>query len=197
MRLDFFQHVAVAVLDLHGHGAFAVLSVQKFGNIQHVVLLELQLCGIVVAQDVAQLCGGHIAVHLAQVVEALAALGSLRPGRDGQSTVELHCYVGSVDHGVLGGARVHREAADGHGGGSGVEVLVLNGAGIAAVHRIGKVGTEARNIEQLCTLADLFIRSKGDTQLAVGQAFFLNGLNSGQNFGNTGLIVGTQQGGTV
>ena len=150
-----------------------------------------------VAQDVAQLCGGHIAVHLAQVVEALTAFGSFRPGRDGQSTVELHCYVGSVDHGVLGGARVHREAADGHGGGSSVEVLVLNGAGIAAVHRIGKVGTEARNIEQLCTLADLFIRSKGDTQLAVGQAFFLNGFNSGQNFSNTGLIVGTQQGGTV
>ena len=128
------------------------------------------------------------------MVEALPALGRFGAGGDGQRLMKLHGHIGSVDHGVLGGARVHREAADGHGGGSGVEVLVLNGAGIAAVHRIGKVGTEARNIEQLCTLADLFIRSKGDTQLAVGQAFFLNGLNSGQNFGNTGLIVGTQQG---
>ena len=57
------------------------------------------------------------------------------------------------------GALVHREAADGHGGGSGVEVLVLNGTGIAAVHRIGKVGTEARNIEPVSyTQLDVYKR---------------------------------------
>ena len=150
-----------------------------------------------VAQDIAQFCGGHIAVHLAQMIEALPALGRFGAGGDGQRLMELHGHIGSVDHGVLGSARVDRETVDGHGGRSGVEVLVLNGTGIAAVHSVGKVCAEAGDVKQLCTLADLFIRSKGDTQLAVGQAFFLNGFNSGQNFGNTGLIVGTQQGGTV
>ena len=83
MRLDLFQHVAVAVLDLHLNGAFAVLSVQKFGKVQHVVFFELQLGGAVVAQDIAQFCGGHIAVHLAQMIEALPALGRFGAGGDG------------------------------------------------------------------------------------------------------------------
>ena len=51
--LDLFQHIAVAVLDLHFYGACAVLAVQVIGNVLHIVLLELQLGGIVVAQDVA------------------------------------------------------------------------------------------------------------------------------------------------
>ena len=81
--LDLFQHVAVAVLDLHLHGAGAVLAVEVIGNVEEVILLVLQLVGIVVAQDVAQLGVGHIAVHLAEVVEALTALGGLGTGHDG------------------------------------------------------------------------------------------------------------------
>ena len=49
MGLDLFQHIAVAVLDLHFHGACAVLAVQVIGNVLHIVLFELQLGGIVVA----------------------------------------------------------------------------------------------------------------------------------------------------
>ena len=62
---------------------------------------------------------GYIAVHLAQVVEALTPLSSLGTCHHGQSAVELHGNVGGVDHGVLGGAGVHREAVDGHSGSSG------------------------------------------------------------------------------
>ena len=195
--LDLFQHIAVAVLDLHFHGACAVLAVQVISNVLHIVLFELQLGGIVVAQDVAQLCGGDIAVHLAQVVEALTPLSGLGTCHHGQSAVELHGNVGGIDHGVLGGAGVHREAVDGHGGGSGVEVLVLDVAGIAAVHRVGKVCAKAGDIEQVGTLADLLVRGKADAQLAVGAALADNGLHSGHDLSHTGLIVCTQQGGAV
>ena len=51
---------------------------------------------------------------------------------------------------------------------SGVEVLVLDAARIAAVHGIGKVGPKAGDVEQGSALADLLIRGKGDAQLAVG-----------------------------
>ena len=197
MGLDLFQHIAVAVLDLHFYGTCAVLAVQVIGNVLQIVLLELQLGGIVVAQDVAQLCGGDIAVHLAQVVEALTPLGGLGTCHHGQSTVELHGNVGGVDHGVLGRAGVHREAVDGHGSSGGVEVLVLNVAGIAAVHRVGKVCTKAGNIEQVGTLADLLVRGKADAQLAVGAALADDGLHSGHDLSHTGLIVCTQQGGAV
>ena len=189
--LDLFQHIAVAVLDLHFHGACAVLAVQVIGNVLHIVLLELQLGGIVVAQDVAQLCGGDIAVHLAQVVEALTSLSGLGTRHHGQSTVKLHGNVGGVDHGVLGGAGMHREA------GSGVKVLVLDVTGIAAVHRVGKVCTKAGDIEQVGTLANLLVRGKADAQLAVGAALADNGLHSGHDLGHTSLVVSTQQGGAV
>ena len=197
MGLDLFQHIAVAVLDLHFHGACAVLAVQVIGNVLHIVLLELQLGGIVVAQDVAQLCGGNVAVHLAQVVEALTPLGSLGTRHHGQSAVELHGNVRGVDHGVLSGAGVHREAVDGHGGSSGVEVLVLDVTGIAAVHRVGKVCTKAGDIEQVGTLADLLVRGKTDAQLAVGAALADDGLHSSHDLSHTGFVVCTQQGGAV
>ena len=150
----------------------AVLAVQVSGNVQQVVLLELQLGGVVVPEDVAQLCGGNVPVHLAQVVEALAALGGLRACHDRQSAVELHGHVGGVDHGVLGGAGMHREAMDGNGGCCGVKVLVLDGPGVAAVHGVGKISPKARDVKQVGTLADLLVGGKADAQLAMGQALF-------------------------
>jgi len=92
---------------------------------------------------------------------------------------------------------MHGEAMDGHGGSSGVEVLVFHGTGIAAVHSIGKVGTKAGNVKQAGTLADLLVRGKGDAQLAVGQALFQHGLHGGHDLGHTGLVIGAQQGGAV
>ena len=86
---------------------------------------------------------------------------------------------------------------DGHGGGSGVEVLVLDVAGIAAVHRVGKVCAKAGDIEQVGTLTDLLVRSEADAQLAVGAALADNGLHRGHDLSHTGLIVCTQQGGAV
>ena len=86
---------------------------------------------------------------------------------------------------------------DGHGGSSGVEVLVLDVAGIAAVHRVGKVCTKTGDIEQIGTLADLLVRGKADAQLAVGTALADNGLHGGHDFSHTGFIICTQQGGAV
>ena len=150
-----------------------------------------------VAQDVAELGLGHIAVHLAQVVEALTALGGLRAGHDGQGLVELHGHVGGVDHRVLRGAGVDREAVDRDGGAGGVEVLVLDAAHIAAIDGIGKVGPKAGDVEQGSALADLLIGGKGDAELAVGAALGDEGLGGGQDLRHTGLVVGTQQRGAV
>jgi len=104
--LDLLDHVPVAVLDLHFHGALAVLTVQVGGDVHQVVFLVLQLLGVMVAQDVTQLSVGDVAVHLAQVVEALIALGGLRSCHHGQGAVELQRHIGGVDHGVLGAARM-------------------------------------------------------------------------------------------
>ena len=117
--LDLLQHIAVAVLDLDFHRAGAILAVEVAGDVEEVVLLELQLADVVVAEDIAQLGLGDVAVHLAQMVEALIALGGLGAGHDGQGHVEFHCHVGGVDHRVLRGAGVDREAVDRDGGAGG------------------------------------------------------------------------------
>ena len=195
--LDLFQHVAVAVLDLHLHGAGAVLAVEVIGNVEEVILLVLQLIGIVVAQDVAQLGVGHVAVHLAEVVEALTALGGLGTGHDGQGSVELHGHIGGVDHGILGGAGMHREAVDGHGGGSCVEVLILDAAHVTAINGVGEIRAKARDIEEGSALADLLVGGEGDAELAVGTALGKEDLGGGQDLCHTGLVVCAQQGGAV
>ena len=150
-----------------------------------------------VAEDVAQLCLGDVAIHLAQMVEALIALGSLGAGHDGQGHVELHCHVGGVDHSVLGAAGVDGEAVDGDSGRCGVEVLVLDAAHVAAIDGVGEVCAEARDVEERSALADLLIGGKGDAELAVGAALGDEGLGGGQDLRHTGLVVGTQQRGAV
>ena len=197
MGLDLFKHVAVAVLDLHLHGALAVLAVEVAGDMEEVVLFVLQLLGVVVPQDVAQLGRGDVAVHLAQVVEALIALGGLGTCHQGQSGVELHGHVGGVDHGVFGAAGVDREAVDGDGGRGCIEVFVLDAAHIAAIDGVGKVGAKAGDVEQGSALADLLVGGKGDAELAVGAALGEEGLGGGQDLRHAGFVIGTQQGGAV
>ena len=80
---------------------------------------------------------------------------------------------------------MHREAVDGHGGGSCVEVLILDAAHVTAINGVGEIRAKARDIKEGSALADLLVGGEGDAELAVGAAL------GKEN------IVGTQQGGTV
>src|SRR5699024_1364592 len=57
---DLFDHVAVAVLQLHRDGAGAVLAVEPGGGLEQVVLFVFQLGGVVIPQDIAQLGLGDV-----------------------------------------------------------------------------------------------------------------------------------------
>ena len=195
--LDLLQHIAVAVLDLDFHRAGAILAVEVAGDVEKVVLLELQLADVVVAEDIAQLGLGDVAVHLAQMVEALIALGRLRAGHGGQSHVELHRHVGGIYHGVLGAAGVDGETVDRDGGRGGVEVLILDAAHVAAIDGVGEVCAEARDVEEGSALADLLVGGEGDAEFAVGQILLDDGLGGGEDLGHAGFIVCAQQGGAV
>ena len=197
MGLDLLDHIAVAVLDLDGDGARAVTAVEPCGNLEQLALFVLQTGGVVVPQDIAQLGLVDIAVHLAQVIEALAALGGLGTGHQGESHMELHGHVGGVNHGILGAAGVNRQAPDGDGGRSGVEVLVLDAAHVAAVHRVGEVSAEPGNVEQVGSLADLLVGGEGNAELAMGGALPQDRFRGGEDFGHARLVVGAQQGGAV
>ena len=48
---------------------------------------------------------------------------------------------------------MHREAVDGHGGGSCVEVLILDAAHVTAINGVGEIRAKARDIEEGSALA--------------------------------------------
>lgn len=92
---------------------------------------------------------------------------------------------------------MHREAVDGHGGGSCVEVLILDAAYVTAINGVGEICAKARDIEEGSALADLLVGGEGDAELAVGAALGKEDLGGGQDLCHTGLVVCAQQGGAV
>ena len=149
------------------------------------------------ADDVAELCGTLIALHLAEVEEALKALG-VRRGAGRQEGLELHADHDGTDHLVLRGTRVYIHALDVQVTGSRVEVLVLDAADLAAVHRIRDFRAEVLDIKEHCALADLLIRRKADQKFAVAVLrICLKVLDERHNLRNAGLIVRAEQGAAV
>ena len=72
-----------------------------------------------------------------------------------------------VDHLVFGVARVDVAALDLDLGARGVEVLVFEFPLEAAVHRVGEVGAEGLDVEEVHAPADLFVVGEADADLTV------------------------------
>ena len=75
---------------------------------------------------------------------------------------------------------MHREAVDGHGGGSCVEVLILDAAHVTAINGVGEIRTKARDIKEGSALADLLVGGEGDAELAMGAALGKEDLGGGR-----------------
>ena len=139
-----------------------------------------------------QLRLSHVAGHLGQVIEALVALGISGRLCRRQHGVELHGHQQGVDHGVLPLAGMDIQTVDGDGGRGSVEVLVLDLALLAAVHRVGILRTKPFQIEPIRASSNLLIRGKGDAQLPVGQ--LLHPFHQGHELRDPRLVVCAQQG---
>ena len=111
--------------------------------------------------------------------------------------MEFHSHILGVDHRVFGAAGVYAEAVYRHNGSGGVEVFVADFAHVLTVHGVGVSGAEARHVKQAGALADFLVGGKADAQLTVGALLGDDTLQRGHNFGNAGLVVGTQQGRAV
>ena len=198
MGLDLLPHVVVGVLHLHLDGGGAVLAVEVGGDEVHPLLPLLETGPVVVPDDEAQPGLGLVALHVAQVVEALIALGVGGGLRRRQHVHELQGHEAGVAHLVLGGAGVDVEAPDGDLGGGGVEILILQLAQLAAVHGVGRGGPEALHVEVVGAAAHLLVGGDGHGDAAVGD-LGMGGqiLHGGEDLGHTGLVVGAQQGGAV
>ena len=150
-----------------------------------------------VPDDIAQLAVLHLAAHIGQMDEALVPFRILRLLSGGQQALIFHGDVLGVDHLVLGGAGVDVQAVEGHAGGGGIEVLILDLSHRAAVGGIGIVRAKALDIKLICAPADLLVGSEADLQGGVLPALGQQDFRSGENLRHTGLVVRPQKGGAV
>ena len=197
MRPNFFEHIIIGIAQLHGHRAGAILPVELFGQCPHGLFALLKLLQIVVTHDIPQLCQRNLAHHAGKVIKALVPGGMLGAILLGQALVIVHGYLLRVHHHILCLAGMHRKAAHRDHCRGGVEVFIFQPAHIAAVHRVGIGCAKAFQIKKVASLTNFLIRRKGNADFSVGDLFGLQAFGHGKDLGNTSLIIGPQQGGTV
>ena len=75
-----------------------------------------------------------------------------------------------------------------------IEVFTFQLTHATAINGIGPFRVKGFNIKELSPLADFLIRCKRNANIAVWNVVMFETQHSGHNFGDTGFIVGTQQG---
>ena len=191
-------HVAIGVLDAHRGDLAAVEAVDVGRRLAHDLLLLLELGAVVVADDVNRVGGLGVARKVVQHDEALVAVGVLGLGGGRHEAVELAGDVDGVDHAVLRGSGVNREAREVHVGLGGVEALVVHDADGAAVERVAEGRTVLLEVEQLGAVAELLVGHERNCEARVRDGRV--GLNAGDerhDLGDAGLVVGGEQGAAV
>ena len=163
-------------------------------EVLELLLATLEAVAVVVANDIGEHRFLDIALERNEVIEPFVAFGMLGRLPAGQHDGILVGDTYRVDHLVLGIARVYVAALEGNAGYGGVEVLILQLANLATVHRVGPFGTESLHVELVSPLANLLVGVEGHPYLAVldfgvGQQV----LHGRYNLGHTGLVVGTEQ----
>ena len=194
LRSHHLLHVIVLVLHFGHHRTLSITFVHPFGTGQDELLARFKLLAVVVAYDIAQLAQLGVGLHANEVVEALIALGGLGGLVGRQHGGELDSQTVGIHHLTLGIARMHAHALDGNLGRGGVEVLKLQLAHFASVHRVGPVAAELRHVEVMGTHANLLVGVEGYANLAVPDVLVVAQIaHRLHDFGNAGLVVGTEQ----
>ena len=190
------RQVVVLVLDSDGQhfSPAAVRLVHKVHGAPHHVLARLHLRLVVVADDVVGTRLLAVAFHPLQVIEALVALGVLRPLLRGDHRVEPHYGLGRVHHDALCGARVHGGPACTHLCLRGVERLVAELAQGPAVDGVAKACTKLPQVEKGRPVADLLVRDKGNCQPRMGERGVLaKPRKQRHHHRDAGLVVAAQK----
>ena len=128
--------------------------------------------------------------------EAFVAFGGLGCLVCGHHTGKFGGDACGIDHLVLGISRMDAEALDVYLCRSGVEVLVLQFAEVAAVDGVGEVAPEALDVKIACAETYLLVGIEGHAYGAVGYVGIVAQVAHGLHYlCYAGLVVGTEQGG--
>ena len=93
---------------------------------------------------------------------------------------------------------MHVKAFESNLSNSSVEVLEFEFTHLAAVHSVGEVGAEKVDVEFVSAEANFFVGIESDAYFAVlNLGVLLQIFHSSDNFGDTRLVVGAEQSGSV
>ncbi len=125
------------------------------------------------------------------MIESFVTLRMFGAFRFGQQPLQVAGHLDGVYHLVLGITRVDVAALNFDFRACSIEVLVLQFAFHAAVDRIGEVGAERCDVEEIDAAADLLVGGEADADFAVfhlgvGEQI----LRRGHDFGHARLVIG-------
>ena len=198
LRVNLLLHVVILVADLDADRSLTVFRIHLFSYAFDETLAVLEFLAVVVTDDIRQSGLFCLCLHAREVIETLIAFRRLRRLVGRHHTDKFRCQQTGVQHLSLGISRVNAHALDGNLGRRGVEVLVLQFAHVATIHRVGPFASEFLYVEMVGTHANLLIGIERHTYLTVLDVLVgfqkYHGLH---NLGYTSLVVGTQQGVSV
>ena len=160
-------------------------------------LADFKRSGIVIPDNILKFSLGNISFHGAQMEKSLIVLCVPWRIRRGEHGIKFHGNKGSIDHGIFGRTGMDIDALENYFCTAGVEVFVLDLAFCITVQGIGVICTEFFYIEVSRSHADLFIWSKRNTERSVRYFFRKDMLQRCKDLRNAGLVVSTQDCGSV
>ena len=198
MGFDHLAHIVILILDGQRDHPFTILLLEQIDHTLQIALFGLELLARVVTDDIFR-CGLlHGTVHSHQMVETVILFGMFGTLGCRQKGVDFANHLQGVDHFVLGIPRMDISTLYGNFGTCGIEVFVLQLPFETAIHRIGEIGPEIFNIEEVHSTSHLLVGCKSDTYRTVRDFGVCHQVFSGcHNFSNSGLVIGPQQRGTV
>ena len=186
------------VVDLGCAGSLAIFLVELLGAVGNEFLAVFELAAVVVADDVAELGFLASALDANEVIETLIALSSLWRLVLGNHVLELYGESAGVHHLALGITGMHTYTLDLDLGASSIEVLVFEIAQVAAVNGVSPVAGKLVYIEMMSSHTDLLVRVEAYAYVAVLDFVVVAQIaHRLYDFGNTSLVVGSQQSGAV
>ena len=161
------------------------------------LLTDFKRSSIVIPDNILKFSPGNISFHGAQMEKSLIVRCVPWCIRRREHGIKLHGNKGSVDHGIFGRTGMDINTLEGYFCAAGIEVFILDLAFCITVQSIGVICTEFFYIEVSRSHADLFIWRKCNTERSVRYFFRKDMLQRCKDLRNAGLVVSTQDCGSV
>ena len=184
----------ILIVNLNREYLGANLLVYIRRSVNHQLLATLNLCLIVVTNNVISASRLAITIDAFQIEEAIIALSELRTLRRGKQLVEAHDCLRRINHLAFCGTCVNRKSVSAHKHLSSIERLVAELTKGAAVNGVAISCAKGIKVEKSGAVANLLIRNKRKRNTWVLKLWMLLvASKQADQHGNACLVIATKQ----